>query len=524
MDSSQLTLQQVLRRAELEYGDRTLHSVTSAGMVEQTLGETVQRAMRLTDALHGMGISKGDVVGTICWNHHRHLELYLAVTCMGAVLHTINPRLATSQIIDTCRHARDEILFIDDDILEHSGELTSGLPELKQVIITDHDPSLPEHDSFPRYEDIIAGRSDDARHITPLAETMPAIICYSSATTGHPKGVVYSHRALTLHTMMLGLADTWALSEADTILPIVPMFHVNAWGIPLAALWFGSRLVLPGRKPTAESIVELMDTFDVSFSAAVPTVWLDVIELLQKGELNLPSMRLAVSGGAPLSPKLAADADNIGLPLIQSYGMTEASPLVLVNKPKSSLNCEEANLLRTAQGYVVPGVDYQVVDKDGHQVPRDGQTPGQLLLKGPWIAESYFRDAKRSDSTFVDGWYRTGDLVTVTEHGYVRIVDRRQDLIKSGGEWISSIEIEAALSEHRSITSAAVVSVKDERWQERPIAYVIGTDVIDEGEIKSFLNERLPRFWIPDRIIAIDELPVTSVGKVDKTSLRRLCT
>jgi fatty-acyl-CoA synthase len=333
--------------------------------------------------------------------------------------------------------------------------------------------------------------------------------------------VVYSHRGLLMHSMALALADTWAISRSDTVLPVVPMFHVNAWGLPFTALWMGSRLVLPGARPAAADLLDLLVRQRVTFAAAVPTVWMDVLRLVRAQGRPLPSLRMVVSGGAPLPRTLLEDADDLDIPMIHSYGMTEAAPLVLVGqRQRAAGSAADPMLRRLRQGAVVPGLDYRVVDDDGNSVPRDGATPGELQLRGPWVAEEYERDA-RSAAAFRDGWYHTGDIVNVDEGGYVKVVDRVADVIKSGGEWISTVDLENALMDHPAVRSAAVIGVPDERWQERPHAYVVLDRDATGDQLREFLMERFPKFWVPDVVQALPEIPLTSVGKFDKKALRQ---
>ncbi|WP_230595833.1 long-chain-fatty-acid--CoA ligase [Rhodococcoides fascians] len=509
----------ILDRARRVFGDRTVVSRIDGGTRTLTYAELFGRVDRLSHALRGLGVKQGDRVGTMAWNHHRHLELYLAVTSSGAVLHTINVRLAADQVVQVAEHAGDVVVFVDSDLTELLKAATARLLDLRAVVrMGEGEPS----DGLVDYEALLASQVAEPFEYPRLTEEMPAATSYSSATTGTPKGVVYTHRAMYLHSMMLGLADTWAISESDTILPVVPMFHVNAWGLPFTGLWMGATLVLPGERPTPAAVLDLMVDHGVTFAAAVPTVWMEVVRLARGRGESLQSLRLLVSGGAPLPRALLVDADELGLPMIHSYGMTEASPLVLVGAMRSDAPTDEARMdLRLRQGYVVPGLDYRVEDSDGRPVPWDGESVGELKLRGPWVAEEYERD-ERSASAFVDGWFHTGDIVTIDGQGYLHVVDRVNDLIKSGGEWISSIELEDALMNHPAVESAAVVAVPDERWQERPKAFVVLRDEIDTDELRRYLADKFPRFWVPDTIKTIDAIPLTSVGKFDKKSLRSL--
>lgn len=518
MDRDQLTVTQMMTRARTAFPNRHVISRTGGEVTDLTYAELFARVDRLAHGLRELGVGPGDRVGTLAWNHHRHLELYLAVTMSGAVLHTVNVRLSSEQVSQVVKHAYDRVLFCDADLRDLLVQARPALGDLPVFWMgSPQGVSRPPDDD---YEELLARQSSDHFSYPDLDERTPAATSYSSATTGVPKGVLYSHRALYLHSMMLGLADTWALSESDVVLPVVPMFHVNAWGLPFAALWLGATLVLPGERPGAEVVLDAMVEHDVTFAAAVPTVWMDVLRGLAARGTQLPSLRMLVSGGAPLPPALLASADEAGVPMVHSYGMTEASPLVLVGRPRSDAPTgAELQALRLRQGFVVPGLEWRVEDSTGTLVAWDGETPGELLLRGPWVAEEYERD-DRSAQVFLDGWYHTGDIVSVDPHGYLKVVDRVNDLIKSGGEWISSIELENALMDHPGVVAAAVVSVPHERWNERPRAFVVRMPDISDQELVAHLENRFPRFWIPDDFVTMEEIPVTSVGKFDKKRLR----
>ncbi len=413
MNGDQLTLTSFLRRAVALFADREIVTRTPAGDITISYLDFAARVHRLAHVLRDLGVQPGDRVATLAWNNQRHLELYFAVPCAGAVLHTVNLRLAAGQIANIVGHAGDVLLFADQDKLDLARQAVSALERPPRIIaLTDAATGSAQPDQAC-YEELMAAASAQPYPFPELDERQPAATCYSSATTGRPKGVVYSHRALYLHSMALGLADTWALSEADTILPVVPMFHVNAWGLPFAAVWLGSTIILPGTAPSPEQLADLMAGHSVTFAAAVPTVWLSVLAVLSERGSRLPAARLFVSGGAPLPAALLAEADRAGLPLIHSYGMTEATPLVLVGQMKSTLAREPAAAgfaRRLRQGLPVPGVEVSVVTEDGRPARHDGAEIGELLIRGPWVAEEYERDL-RGAAVFVDGWYHTGDIV-----------------------------------------------------------------------------------------------------------------
>jgi fatty-acyl-CoA synthase len=509
-----LTLLDVLRRARREFGSQHIVTKVRDVMVDSTYEDFFRRVDRLAWALKDLGVKAGDVVATLCWNTSQHLELYMAITASGAVLHPINVRLSVDQIVGIVTHARDAVVFVDSAMVpELATPLRKATPGAIIVAIGGENGTRSLE-----YDELLGTQSDELFPYEELSEDEPAAMAYSSATTGIAKGVVYSHRALYLHTMMLGLADTWGISHSDTVLPIVPMYHVNAWGLPFAALWMGSALILPGKSPTPTVLATMLA--DATFAAAVPTVWMSVLEVLRDRGQKLPRMRMAVCGGASLGKRLLADADDLGIPLVHSYGMTEASPLVLVGQVKDGL--EPTAERRAKQGYGVPGLDYRVCDEEGHDVPRNGVSCGELLLRGPWIVDEYLRDKARTQTAFVDGWYHTGDIVTVDSAGYMQVVDRKADLIKSGGEWISSLDLESALMAHPAVQMAAVVGVPDDRWQERPRAFVVCSEAVSEAELRAYLSPQFPRFWMPDEFIFVNSIPLTTVGKVDKNALRTL--
>lgn len=526
MNDDQLTIGSIAERALRQYPDQVIATARGASVGTITYGDFFGRVYRLVRALRALGVQPGDRVATVAWNHQRHLELYLAVPCMGAVLHTINLRLHENQVADIIAHSGDTVVMVDEDCLPVVGAATRTARCERHWVVLRNGALAPELDgvAWLDYEELLGSQEPEELALDGrVDERAPAAMCYSSATTGRAKGVVYSHRAVYLHSMMLGLADTWGISEWDTALVVVPMFHVNGWGIPYASMWMGAKLVLPGVRPRPAALAVLLQREQVTFAAGVPSVWAEVAEHLRTSGVALPHLRFVVSGGAPLSPKLLDVGRQVGLPIIQSYGMTEASPLVLVGRPGPELQGEPADVVRSAmlaQGRLVPGLAMSVRDEYGHEVPRDGRTAGELWLKGPWIADGYFRDP-RSAAAFVEGWYRTGDMVTVDRQGYVRVVDREADLIKSGGEWISSIELENVILGLAGVRSAAVVGVPNERWQERPVAFVVLDDAMSQDAIRQQLQQLVPRWWVPDEVVVVEEIPLTSVGKTDKKELRQ---
>ncbi|MEH7222691.1 long-chain fatty acid--CoA ligase [Bacillus sp. JJ1566] len=523
-----LLVSSMLERAERYFPKKTVISRTSSGIVTHTYKEIGERTRRLSSALEKIGVNKGDRVGTLAWNHHRHLEAYFAIPGIGAVLHTINIRLTPAHICYIINHAEDKVLVFDEDLLPLLEKVKDQLKTVEAyVIMTDKD-ELPESNLEPlyHYEKIISEGNPTFEFKKDLDENDPVGMCYTSATTGNPKGVIYSHRGVVLHSMALGLVDSAGLSESDIAMPVVPMFHVNAWGIPFAAVWFGTTLVMPGPYFTPKILAELIDSERVTTSAGVPTIWLGLLNELEQGDYDTSSLTRILCGGSA-APKglIKAFESKYKIPFIHAYGMTETTPLVVLSRLKSyqnDLSDEEKLEIRSKQGSLVPLVEMKVIGANG-EVANDGKEMGELLLRGNWIADEYYKD-ERTNEAFRDGWLHTGDVVTIDEEGVVKIVDRTKDLIKSGGEWISSVDIENALMAHDAVFEAAVIAVPHERWQERPVACVVLKDAAKEKttkeELFEFLKPQFAKWWLPDDIIFMDEIPKTSVGKFLKRALR----
>ncbi|MFS0784457.1 long-chain fatty acid--CoA ligase [Bacillus sp. 1P06AnD] len=524
-----LTVGSLLERAERFYSKKQVISRTHAGIQRFTYKETGERTRKLAHALEKLGVAKGDRVGTLAWNHHRHLEAYFAAPGIGAVLHTINIRLAPEQISFIINHAEDRILLIDIDLVPLVEKLQSGLPKVKAFIIMNDGTSLPETTLSPAYSyEALLEESNPAHPFRKdLDENDPAGLCYTSATTGNPKGVVYSHRGIVLHSFALGLADTTAISEKDVAMPVVPMFHVNAWGMPFASAWFGTTQVLPGPQFTPKVLAELIESEKVTITAGVPTIWLGLLNELEKGSYDLSSLRSILCGGSA-APKgmIAAFEKKYNIPFAHAYGMTETTPLAMISTIKSyqeeSVDEAERLELKSKQGLLVPGLEMKVIGAEG-EVEWNGKEMGELLIRGPWIADEYYKDERTADS-FKDGWLCTGDVVTVDQEGNVKIVDRTKDLIKSGGEWISSVDLENAIMSHEAVFEACVVAVPDPRWQERPIACVVVKDAykdkVAKEDIIEHLSSLVAKWTLPDEVLFMEEIPKTSVGKFLKAKLR----
>ncbi|MBT2688912.1 long-chain fatty acid--CoA ligase [Bacillus sp. ISL-47] len=528
MMQTPLTMTQMIKRAEQYFPKKMVVSRTSSGIKRFTYKEIAERTRKLAESLQKLGVDKGDKVGTLAWNHHRHLEAYFAIPCSGAVLHTINIRLSPQHISYIINHAEDKVLLIDPDIVPLIEKVKDELKSVKAYIIMTDDKELPETSLSPvyHYEKLVEEASGNYEYPDDLDENSAAGMCYTSATTGNPKGVVYSHRGIVLHSMALGMADSAAVSEKDIALPVVPMFHVNAWGLPFAAVWFGTTLVLPGPYFTPKLLAELIESEKVTITAGVPTIWLGLLKELDENEYDMSSLRSVLCGGSA-APKgmIKAFEQKHKIPFMHAYGMTETSPLVVISTLKSyqeELSAVEQLDIKARQGILVPGLEMKVVGKDG-EAAWDGKEMGELAIRGPWIASEYYKD-ERTNEAFRDGWLYTGDVVTIDEEGFMKIVDRTKDLIKSGGEWISSVDIENTLMAHEAVFEAAVVAVPHEQWQERPVACVVLKEPFKgktmKEELYEFLKPQFAKWWLPDDILFLEEIPKTSVGKFLKMALR----
>ena len=521
-----LTVRSIYQRARGLFPDKQLVTRRPGGVERTTYGDWAERVARLAAALRELGVGPGDRVATFCWNHDRHLESYFAAALMGASYHTLNIRLGGDQLAYILNHARDKVVVVDAELAPAIAPVLPSAATVEHVLVIaagGERPSLgfrSEHD----YEALVE-RSAPMSDWPALDEEQTAGICYTSATTGNPKGVAYSHRAIFLHSLMAGLVDTAAICERDVLLPIVPMFHVNAWGMPFAAAWYGAGQVFGGPAPTPADYLRLIREEGVTVSAGVPTVWLGVLQALEQQGGDLGSLERIICGGsaAPVS-MIRTYEERYGVQFVHAYGMTEATPVTHFSRLQpgmGELPVEARYSYKAKQGRLVPGLEQRVVDEDGRAVPADGKSMGELVLRGPWIASEYLDD-ERSASTFVDGWYHTGDVATVDGEGYLHLVDRTKDLVKSGGEWISSVELENALMGHPEVAEAAVIAVPDPKWAERPLAMVVrkpGSE-IGGAELVASIAGRYPKWWLPDRVEFVDELPKTATGKFSKRTLR----
>jgi fatty-acyl-CoA synthase len=520
-----LTLAAIARRAEALYGerpvitrrvDRTLHRTTYR--------EVLRRARRLAAALQAVGVRPGDRVATLCWNHDRHLEAYFAVPLLGAVLHTLNLRLHADELAYIARHAEDRVVLVDES-------LVPLLDRFRERARFEHVIVMSDGDRAPAgaldYETLLAAAPDAATGVPEPAERDAAVMCYTSGTTGRSKGVVYSHRALVLHSMATAMAGSFGISAADTILAVIPMFHANAWGLPFTAALTGAGLVFPGMHLDAASLLELCERERVTFSAGVPTVWLGVLERLDAcpGVHDLSTLRTIVIGGAAAPESLVRGLEERhGLRVLTSWGMTELAPVGTLGRltPEGEALPEtERHTLRMKAG--APGALLELrVRNDAGQVPWDGVTMGELEVRGAYVASAYYRPEEESGWFTADGWFRTGDIATIDARGYLEIRDRTKDLVKSGGEWISSVALEGGLMGHPGVAEAAVVSIPHPRWIERPLAVVVLREGhrLTSAELRGFLRDRFPAWWLPDEVVFVSQIPRTSTGKFLKSALR----
>ena len=524
MQDFPLTIAAIMRHGCGVHGARTATTATAAGYRRISYREVGQQAAQLANALRGIGVTGDQRVATFMWNNAEHLTAYLAVPAMGAVLHTLNIRLFPEQVAYVANEAEDQVVLVDMSLANLLGPILPNLETVHTVIAVGAGDLAPLQDSGKtvlRYTEVIDRESTEFDW-PQVDENSAAAMCYTSGTTGNPKGVVYSHRSSYLHTMANCTANGAGLGSSDSVLPIVPMFHANGWGLPYAALMAGADLVLPDCRLDPRSLIDMVEKLRPTVAGAVPTIWNDIMHQLEKDpDHDMSSLRLGVCGGSAVPVSLMRTfEEKHGVQIRQLWGMTETSPLATMAWPPPGTPEDQHWAFRGTQGQPVCGVEARIVDDDGDVLPNDGNAVGEVEVRGPWITGSYYRG--RDASKFASGWLRTGDVGRVNEQGFITLTDRAKDVIKSGGEWISSVELENCLIAHPDVLEAAVVGVPDERWQERPLAVVVVNEGASVGaaDLRKFLADKVVRWWLPERWAFADEIPRTSVGKYDKKTIR----
>jgi fatty-acyl-CoA synthase len=526
MMTQPLLISSLITHAQRYHSGGQIYSVNTGGGVEETTwGQVGQNARALASALTALGLDPQARCGTIAWNNRRHLEIYFGVSGAGFVCHTINPRLFPEQLVYILNHAEDKVLFIDATFVPLVAAIQDKLPHLEKIILME--ATLGDAaDKIPgliAYDDFIAG-GDPAFDWPDFDENTASSLCYTSGTTGNPKGVLYSHRSTVLHSFGSNLADSIGMTAADVVLMVVPMFHVNAWGSPYASAMVGARVVMPGPGLDGASLVNHIDTYKVTVALGVPTIWLGLLGAAKEAGSTLESLNRTVVGGSACPPSMITTfRETYQVELIHAWGMTEMSPLGTVNKPLAKhkeLSTDAQFALRENQGRPVYGVDLEVLDDEGNILPHDGTSQGDLVTRGHWILDSYFRSTR--EETLTNGWFDTGDVATMDEDGYVTIRDRSKDIIKSGGEWISSVELENIAVANTKLANAAVIGVPHPKWDERPLLICVKAEGQDpsEEELLAFFDGKIASWQVPDRVVFIDALPLGATGKVLKRDLR----
>ena len=526
MQDYELTIQHALWRITKLFPRKEVVTKTETGVHRITYGEMVPRINRLAGALKKLGINQGDRVATLCWNNHRHLELYYAIPCMGAVLHTLNLRLFPKDLEFIISDADDQVIFVDRSLIPILNALAGKIPSARHIVVIGDGGPIPEHQlgDLLDYETLLAAESPTFDW-PELKERQAAAMCYTSGTTGNPKGVVYSHRSQFLHTMGVLQVDNLALSERDTVFPMVPMFHANSWGLPYACGFAGCKIVFPDRwMGDAKTVVDLAISEGATIMAGVPTIWTNTVQYLRETGLRLPKVHTVICGGSAVPRSLMVAMDELGLRMLHAWGMTETSPLGSTGTVRSWIPEDQKLDKRLTQGIAVAGVEIRISDPATmEELPWDGVAFGEIQVRGPWIAKGYYNGYDPGKLT-ADGWFRTGDVAKIDPDGHIIIVDRTKDVIKSGGEWISSVDLENAIMGHPKILEAAVIGLPHPRWDERPVAYAVAKPdfkgQITQEEVQEYLRDKVAKWWLPDEIRFVDEIPKTSVGKFDKKVLR----
>ena len=529
MQQHALLISDLLTHAERHHGDQEIVSRRVEGDVHRyTYRDLGKRARRMANALAARGISFGDRVATLAWNGYRHMELYYAVSGSGAVLHTLNPRLHPDQVVWIADHAEDQVLFFDLTFLPLIEAIAPRVKTIKAFVAMTDRTRMPSGSGVPNllcYEDLIEAHAPD--FVWPsFDENTASSLCYTSGTTGNPKGALYSHRSTVLHTYAAALPDALNCSARDVILPVVPMFHVNAWGLPYIACMVGAKLVFPGPWLDGKSLHELFESEGVTVSAGVPTVWQGLLAYVEGNRKSFTTMRRTIIGGAACPPAMmSAFQDRYDVQVLHAWGMTELSPVgtVCTLKPKhQALDDDSRRAIQAKQGRAVYGIDMKIVGEDGRELPHDGKTSGELMVRGPWVISRYFKG--EGGDPLVDGWFPTGDVSTIDPDGYMQITDRSKDVIKSGGEWIGSIDLENIAVAHPAVALAACIGAKHPKWDERPLLIVVkkpGVDVTREELIASY-EGKIAKWWTPDDVVFVDDIPLGATGKIQKNKLREM--
>lgn len=522
-----LSVGHLFRHGNRVHGASLVTTWSPHGVRRASFAQVAERAGRLASLLRRIGVKPGSVVGTLAWNHQAHLEAYLAVPSMGAVLHTLNLRLSSDELSYIINHGEDEVILCDGSLLPLLGAIADRLPKLRTIIVIGEAAASADGvrwgaiEMAGDYENLIASETSSFKW-PDVDERAPAAMCYTSGTTGNPKGVVYSHRSQVLHAMSINAASNFAITDRDKVLVIVPLFHASAWGTPYGGWMAGADFLLPQQYLQAPHLAAMIEEERPSFSAAVPTIWSDLLTYADQNPVDLSSMREVISGGAAVPRALIERFHNrFGVPMTQGWGMTECSPLAALARPPARVSEKSELDYRAHTGRVIPGVELRIVDDAGAVLPWDGEAAGEIQLKGAWVTGAYF--GGDGADKFVDGWLRTGDVGTVDPAGFVQLVDRAKDIVKSGGEWISSVALENALMGHADVVEAAVIAIPDARWGERPLPCVVlrqGTETAAD-DLHEWLSPHFPKWWLPEQWAFIDAVPRTSVGKFDKKALRK---
>ncbi|UVO49718.1 long-chain-fatty-acid--CoA ligase [Sphingomonas sp. SUN019] len=517
-----MTTQMILRHGARLHGRAEIVSFDGSGFSRASYAAVADRAARLAAALAALGVRANDRVATYCWNHQPHFEAYLAVPAMGAVLHTLNVRLSADQIGYIARHAEDRVLIADASLIGQIAHILGSIPSLEAVILVGEMVDLPDFAGRVICYDALLGDQAPLVDWPDIQENSAAVACYTSGTTGDPKGVVYSHRSIFAHSLASMGVDTFAISQSDRILLLPPMFHANAWGLPFSGWFAGSTFILPGPHLQPGKVRRMIKAERPTFVSTVPTILNDLLREHATAPIGMECFRVIVSGGSAVSPALIERVrETWNIPVVQGWGMTETSPLCVLSHPPLGTPTEQELDWRAKSGRPVPGVEVRIVDDDGERLPEDGSAVGALELRGPWIARGYHA-RESADVLSPDGWLRTGDVGTIDPLGYVQITDRVKDIIKSGGEWVSSVDIENRLASLPEVAEVAVIAVPDPRWEERPLALIVATtpDSLHPAALRGRLMTTMPKFCVPEYWAEVSSLPRTSVGKIDKRALR----